>query len=127
MMYSTEENASAALGLKCIVRKMPVRIWLTSTTIDSTPKMYQMLKFLGAKYSDMCLRYTGIMPGARSLTQSITVLAVRVMMFAMAYAAPALFDGSTPMTTVLSFSKWYGGTGRLAGAGCAFSTRPARS
>ena len=64
----------------------------------------------------MCLRYTGIMPGARSLTQSITVFAVRVMMFAMAYAAPS---GSTPMTTVLSLSKWYGGTGRFSGAGCA--------
>ena len=48
MMYSTEAKASAALGLKCIVRKMPVTIWLTSTTIDSTPKMYQMLKFFGA-------------------------------------------------------------------------------
>ena len=45
----------------------------------------------------MCLRYTGIMPGARALTQSITPLAVRVRMLAMAYA-PAF--GSTPMTIV---------------------------
>ena len=38
MMYSTDENASAALGLKCIVRKMPVTIWLTSTSSASEPK-----------------------------------------------------------------------------------------
>jgi hypothetical protein len=38
MMYSTEAKASAALGLKCIVRKMPVTIWLTSTSIASEPK-----------------------------------------------------------------------------------------
>ena len=48
MMYSTEAKASAALGLKCIVRKMPVTIWLTSTTVARMPKMYQMLKFFGA-------------------------------------------------------------------------------
>ena len=53
----------------------------------------------------MCLRYTGIMPGARALTQSQTPLAVRVMMFAMTYAAPLLpDDGSTPITIVVSFS-----------------------
>ena len=47
------------------------------------------------------------MPGARSLTQSITplaaLLAVCTILFVMAYAAPF---GSTPMTMVLSFSKW---------------------
>ncbi len=48
MMYSIEAKASSALGLKCIVRKMPVTSWLTSTTSDRTPKMYQMLKFFGA-------------------------------------------------------------------------------
>jgi hypothetical protein len=37
MMYSTDENASAADGLKCIVRKMPVTIWLTSTSRASEP------------------------------------------------------------------------------------------
>ena len=46
------------------------------------------------------------MPGARWLTHSIAPLAasvaVRMRKFAMAYAAPF---GSTPMTTVVSFSK----------------------
>ncbi len=31
-----------------MVRKMPVTSWMTSTTIDSTPNTYQMLKFLAA-------------------------------------------------------------------------------
>ena len=46
----------------------------------------------------MCLRYIGISAGARALTQSITLSAVRVKMFAIAYAP----CGSTPMTMVLS-------------------------
>ncbi len=52
----------------------------------------------------MCLRYAGIIAGARSLTQSIAPLAARVKKFAMAYAAPLFDDGSTPMTIVVSFS-----------------------
>jgi hypothetical protein len=31
-----------------MTRKMPVRIWMTSTRSDSEPKMYQKLKFFGA-------------------------------------------------------------------------------
>src|SRR5436305_79004 len=52
----------------------------------------------------------------------MTFCAVRVMAL-LIYAAPG---GSMPMTR-LSPSKWYGGTGRLAGAGFDFSTRPAMS
>ena len=48
MMYSTDAKASATLGLKCMVKKMPVMIWFASTTVDNTPKMYQRLKFFGA-------------------------------------------------------------------------------
>jgi hypothetical protein len=31
-----------------MVRKMPVTIWITSTTIAREPKKYQKLKFFGA-------------------------------------------------------------------------------
>ena len=46
----------------------------------------------------MCFRYIGASAGARASTQSITPVAVRVKMFAIAYAP----CGSTPMTMVLS-------------------------
>jgi hypothetical protein len=55
MMYSTLANAtgtpdafSEASGLKCMVSRMPVTIWITSTSIASEPKKYQKLKFFGA-------------------------------------------------------------------------------
>ena len=55
MMYSTLAKAtgtpallSEASGLKCITRKMPVTIWITSTSNASEPKKYQKLKFFGA-------------------------------------------------------------------------------
>ena len=47
-MYSTESNAVASPGLKCMVMKMPVTICMTNTSSASEPKKYQMLKFFGA-------------------------------------------------------------------------------
>ena len=64
-----------------------------------------MLKCFVVLDAVMCLRYDGIMPGTRALTQSETLPAVRVITLAMSYAAPvAAAPGSTPMTIVVSFS-----------------------
>ena len=38
----------AALPFRIMTRKMPVTIWITSTSSESAPKKYQKLKFFGA-------------------------------------------------------------------------------
>ena len=48
-----------------MVRKIPVVIWITSTTIASEPKKYQKLKFFGAWYSDRCFLYSVMIVGMR--------------------------------------------------------------
>ena len=105
-----------------MVRKMPETIWITSTSSASRPKKYQKLKFFGA-YSERHGSSTAPRPTACARRTSPTAPED-----GMPSPMPSpLGSWSSPMSSVLSLRKVYGGTLRLVGAGAPRNTRPAKS